>query len=102
MRSTDVRLLVLERDLRTLLDAAHRWHRAVEPPDPRDHHGPAEWLIWCGAVPARVDVVAVLPPACAAEWQGVRLHAVDGSALLASGVLGPVAAALVRRWLERG
>lgn len=102
IRSTDVRFLVLEPDLRPLLDVAHRRHHAVERPDPRDDHGSAEWLIWAGEVSARVDVVDVLPPARAVEWQTWRMHAVDVAELLRSGSLGPAAAALAGRWLERG
>ena len=102
IRSTDLRFLVLEPDLRTLLDTAHRRHCAVERPDPRDDHGPAQWLIWSGEVPARVDVVAVLPPSRAVEWLECRLHAVDVAELMTSGALGPAAAALAGRWLERG
>ncbi len=102
IRSTDLRYLVLEADLQTLLGAAHRRHRAVEWPDPRDDHGDAVRLVWAGVVPARVHVVSALPPACAVEWQDNRLHAVDVAVLLESGALGPAAAALAGRWLEQG
>lgn len=48
-----------------------------------------------------VEVVTVLPSARDVDHHGRRLHVVDLAALLESGVLGPAAAALTSRWLER-
>ncbi|MDQ3988923.1 MAG: helix-turn-helix domain-containing protein, partial [Actinomycetota bacterium] len=100
-RSTELEVLVLESDLETLLTEAHRAHRPVERPDPRDDHGEADWLLWVGYVPARVRVVQVLPAARPVVLGELRLHAVDLDVLMATGALGPAAAALAARRSER-
>ncbi len=100
-RSTELEVLVLESDLETLLTEAHRAHRPVERPDPRDDHGEADWLLWVGYIPARVHVVQVLPAARPVALGEVRLHAVDLDVLMATGALGSAAAALAARRSER-
>lgn len=104
-RSTDLRVVVTAEDLRTLLDEAHRQHRAVERPDPcddhSDHNGDPEWLLWAGPVPARVHVLDVLPAARAAELHGMRLHVVDLDVLRHTGALAPATAALAARRAQR-